>query len=167
MSMASRAVRQRAIAEMFKDVERRWGNLDKLLRPDLQVERCAALSTQSLRRLFSLETLALVIPNFVQARRRSPTYTGSGRGGAELVRDLGARHGVLGRAGRGRHAPQYGRIAMILKGTLMKMCQGEKLVESLPGGDALDRLRCDLDDAWPGGCSSKKECGGRARTTSG
>ena len=66
MSMASRAVRQRAIAEMFRDVERRWGNLDKLLRPDLRVERSAALSTQSLRRLFALETLALVIPNFVQ-----------------------------------------------------------------------------------------------------
>ena len=41
MSMASRAVRQRAIAEMFKDVERRWGNLDKLLRPDLKVARSA------------------------------------------------------------------------------------------------------------------------------
>ena len=67
MSMASRAVRQRAIAEMFKDVERRWGNLDRLLRPDLQIERSATLSTPSLRRLFALETLALVIPNFLQS----------------------------------------------------------------------------------------------------
>ena len=154
MSMASRAVRQRAIAEMFRDVERRWGNLDKLLRPDLQIERSAALSTQALRRLFALETLALVIPNFLE--RPAPL--------ADAIESAGEtdRNWSVTSA-RGMESSDVKAVG----GTPYNMCvasgdteryfaedvpNAKKWVRSLPGGDALDRLRCDLDDAWPGGC---------------
>ena len=33
--------------------------------------------------------------------------------------------------------------------------------EAARAAAALDRLRCDLDDAWPGGCSAKRMAGPR------
>ena len=164
MSMASRAVRQRATADMFKDVERRWGNLDKLLRPDLRVERSAALSTQSLRRLFALETLALVIPNFVQ--RPEPLADAIQEAG-ETARNwsVTSSRGMESSDVKAVGGTPY-NVAVSTNDTERYFAEdvpnAKKWVRSLPGGDALDRLRCDLDDAWPGGCSSKKNAEGRA-----
>ena len=62
--MATQAVRHGAIRDMFVEVERRWGDLGKLMDSSLRVER-GALSRGALERLFGHETLALVVPGFV------------------------------------------------------------------------------------------------------
>ena len=162
MTMASRAVRQRAIADMFKDVERRWGNLDKLLRPDLQVERSAALSTQSLIRLFALETSGATFQTLYKDRRRSPTR--------RHRRARTARNWSVTSA-RGMESSDVKAVGGTPYNMAVSTNDTECFAEDVPakkwvrvcqGGDALDRLRCDLDDAWPGGCSAKKDGEGRA-----
>ena len=111
-----------------------------------------------MRRLFALETLALVIPNFVQ----SPEPL------ADAIQEAGetARNWSVTSA-RGMESSDVKAVG----GTPYNVAvstndieryfaedvpNAKKWVRSLPGGDALDRLRCDLDDAWPGGCSAKR-----------
>ena len=62
--MASQAARHAAMRDMFLHVERRWGGLDRLVKP-LPVER-GPLTSAALRRLFRHESLALVVPGFVE-----------------------------------------------------------------------------------------------------
>lgn len=63
--IGSQAVRQRAMRDMFAEVERRWGDLAALVDASLEVETASALSRDALRRLFRHETLALRVPGFL------------------------------------------------------------------------------------------------------
>lgn len=163
MSLASRAVRQRAMADMFRDIEKRWGNLDRLLRPDLKVERCETLSTPALKRLFSLQTLALVVPNFLE--QPEPLAAAILKVG-ETARNwsVTSSRGMESSDVRAVGGTPF-NVAVASQDTERYFTEdvpsAKAWLRGLPGGAALDRLRGDLDDAWPRGCSAKKDAEGR------
>lgn len=160
--MASSAGRRAAIGEMFSAIEARWGSMSSLTER-VGIERNSRyLSEESLKRLVNHECLAIVVENYVDSslskrlgeaiegldQQYNWSTTTRGLESTDVASALGLPFNV---------AVGSGRVEEYCRG----VPDATKKLRELSGGFAspLDRLRTDLDDAWPQGCSVKRERG--------
>ncbi|KAJ8613234.1 hypothetical protein CTAYLR_004527 [Chrysophaeum taylorii] len=145
--MLAAGSRRRAIAEMFEIVEAKWGSMSKLT-DSVSIER-GRLERGPLSRLFSHESMALVVEGFLDPREcerlgdrlaslEARPWHVSTAGGLEdsgVATPLGVPRNLA-------FGDDYHNTVEPATRALRDLCGG--------GGFAspLDRLRADLDDVW-------------------
>ncbi|KAJ1450820.1 hypothetical protein M885DRAFT_447201 [Pelagophyceae sp. CCMP2097] len=167
--MATQVARRAAISDMFALIERKWGNFEALFDRSLRVERCHELKHESLERLFTHQTLALVVPNFVEKTLLEPLAS------RLVAKAVKYRTNWQISSNRGLESSDV----LVPVGTPFNVAVAKKSVDEyfddgvpratkmlreLSGGGAsiIDVLRCDLDAAWRGGATRLRDDGGRA-----